>query len=124
MLAPQVSKADMMDSFPAANITGQVPDGNIASASTWNDKQDALTPAAVEILTGEKFTIAEQTRVSQVDLGKNLSTLDLGDVADSSSYKRLSADKKIILDGIDSFGSGTIISQLERTKLNTTNENI
>ena len=46
-----------------------------------------------------------------------MSALDQDDVADGTSYKRLSAAKKTLLDSITDAGSGVVISATERAKV-------
>ena len=53
-----------LHSFPAGNITGTIPDGNIASASTWNAKQGALSNAQIAVCNGDVFPASSYSTTS------------------------------------------------------------
>jgi len=96
-----------------ADVTGNLPDGNIASASTWNGKQDTVTAGTGLSFSGA--TLNAEVTQSEVDAKQDTLTfgiantnavkVDAADVADDE-YARFTAS------GLESRSTSEVLSDI------------
>ena len=117
MIPAERTKVAYVDIGKAVSSLDQDDIGDGTSYKRLSAAKKTLLDSVTDAGSGVIVSASERVKIAYVDIGKNVSTLDQDDIDDGTSYKRLSAAKKTLLDGLSDVGSGTVISSAERAKV-------
>ena len=97
----------------ASDVTGNLPDGNIASASTWNAKQDAVTAGTGLSFSGA--TLNAEVTQSEVDAKQDTLTFGIANtnaVQIDSAYVADDEYARFTANGLESRSGSEVLSDI------------